>query len=98
MDRVEMTQRRCCAKGNTAREPAMHPRRIPHDFVNHCLPEPSAAPASLTTFVICPVVLLQNSNPCQQLWQCALYQWAFEQARAAARPSLLERDLLAVWN
>jgi hypothetical protein len=31
-------------------------------------------------------------------WQIALYQWAFEQAREVAKPSLLERDLLAVWN
>jgi hypothetical protein len=33
--------------------------------------------------------------------QCALgavYQLAFEQAQAALRPSLPERDLLAVWN
>jgi hypothetical protein len=27
-----------------------------------------------------------------------LYQAAFAQAQAVARPSLLERDLLAVWN
>jgi hypothetical protein len=31
-------------------------------------------------------------------WQQGLYRWAFEQAQAAARPSLPERDLLAVWN
>ena len=32
------------------------------------------------------------------LWQQALYQWAFEQAQQVVRPSLPERDLLAVWN
>jgi hypothetical protein len=31
---------------------------------------------------------------CQQL----IYQMAFQQAQAVAQPSLLERDLLAVWN
>jgi hypothetical protein len=28
----------------------------------------------------------------------SIYQLAFEQARIEARPSLLERDLLGVWN
>jgi hypothetical protein len=30
--------------------------------------------------------------------QQRLYQWAFEQAQEAARPSLPERDLAGVWN
>jgi hypothetical protein len=28
----------------------------------------------------------------------ALYEWAFNEAQAVARPSILERDLLGVWN
>jgi hypothetical protein len=31
-------------------------------------------------------------------WQQNLYQIAFEHARAAQRPSLLERSLARVWN
>jgi hypothetical protein len=30
-------------------------------------------------------------------WQ-QVYQMAFQQAQAVVRPSLLERDLLGVWN
>jgi hypothetical protein len=32
------------------------------------------------------------------LWQQALYQRALAEAQAVVRPSLPERDLLAVWN
>jgi hypothetical protein len=42
--------------------------------------------------------LLPALTPEQWLWQQALYQWAFREAQAVVRPSLLERDLLAVWN
>jgi hypothetical protein len=34
----------------------------------------------------------------QWAWQCALYQWAFNEAQAVVQPSILERDLLGVWN
>ena len=34
----------------------------------------------------------------QWLWQQTVYQQAFEQALAVVRPSLVERDLLGVWN
>jgi len=42
------------------------------------------------SFLVCPVGL----SPAQQ-W---LYQKAFAEAQAVARPSILERDLLGVWN
>jgi hypothetical protein len=62
----------------------------------------SAAPArpvstpfpSPAAFALCPVMGLPNH--CQ--WQQGLYEYALAQARAVVRPSLLERDLLAVWN
>jgi hypothetical protein len=47
--------------------------------------------------VLCPVCL-PLAPPGYALWQQALYQWAFTQAQQVARPSLPERDLLAVWN
>jgi hypothetical protein len=34
----------------------------------------------------------------QLLWQQWVYRCAFEQAQAVVRPSILERDLLGVWN
>lgn len=59
-------------------------------------PAPAPAPAP-GAFVLCPVGLAA-SPPSFALWQQALYQWAFAQAQAVVRPSLPERDLLAVWN
>ncbi|MBL8797578.1 MAG: hypothetical protein JNM56_27005 [Planctomycetia bacterium] len=53
---------------------------------------PRPAPAAITPRgFICSIC---QPSPVQQ----ALYQLAFEQAQAVARPSLPERDLAAVWN
>jgi hypothetical protein len=49
-------------------------------------------------FMMCPIFIIQNLWGMQQGWHSTLYQVAFEQALAASRPSLPERDLLAVWN
>ena len=49
-------------------------------------------------FVVCPLLLQQAASVEQLAWQNALYQLAFEQTQAQLRPSLPERDLLAVWN
>ena len=49
-------------------------------------------------FVVCPLPLQQALSLEQRLYQIAIYQLAFEQARAAARPSWVERDVLAAWN
>jgi hypothetical protein len=59
-------------------------------------PAPAPAPAP-GAFVACPLPL-STAPPGYALWQQALYQWAFAQAQAVVRPSLPERDLLAVWN
>jgi hypothetical protein len=50
------------------------------------------APAA---FLLCP---LMAPSPAQCQWQQGLYAWALAQAQAVVRPSLLERDLLGVWN
>jgi hypothetical protein len=51
-----------------------------------------------TNFVVCPLAIIQGLTGAQQLWQLAVYQLAFQQAQAMARPSIVERDLLGVWN
>jgi len=48
--------------------------------------------------MMCPSFLMQHLMGTPQIWYSGLYQLALEQALAAARPSLPERDLLAVWN
>ncbi len=58
------------------------------------LPQPPPPPVSPVGFVFCPLCGPQGLTPCQQ-W---LYQEALAQAQAVARPSILERDLLGVWN
>jgi hypothetical protein len=57
--------------------------------------DPSPSPAA---FVLCPVACLPAVPESARLQQQALYEWAYEQAREVLRPSILERDLLAVWN
>jgi hypothetical protein len=55
---------------------------------------PVAAPTpSPAAFLLCP---LASTAPAP--WQQSLYAWAMAQAQAVVRPSLLERDLLGVWN
>jgi hypothetical protein len=62
------------------------------------LPQPPAPAISPGGFMLCPVMSLPGMTVEQWLWQQGLYRWAFEQAQAVVRPSLPERDLLAVWN
>jgi hypothetical protein len=49
-------------------------------------------------FVLLPLGLVLGPAAEQWLWQQWVYLRAFEQAQAVVRPSLLERDLLGVWN
>jgi hypothetical protein len=39
----------------------------------------------------CPAALQAGVDGSRLAWQQQLYQWAFEQARAVLRPSVLER-------
>ncbi len=55
-------------------------------------PPPAPAPGS---FVMMPAA---NLSPEQWAWQSALYEWAFAAAQAVVQPSIVERDLLGVWN
>jgi hypothetical protein len=62
-----------------------------------CLPAPPPVPAQ-DAFVMFPVAGLPGATPEQFAWQRALYEWAFAEAQAVVGPSVLERDLLGVWN
>ena len=49
-------------------------------------------------FILVPCGWLQPVSAQQWNYQQALYDWAFQQAKAVMRPSIVERDLLGVWN
>ena len=57
--------------------------------------DPSPSPDA---FFLYPVACLPPMPEASRLQQQALYEWAYQQAREVMKPSLLERDLLAVWN
>jgi hypothetical protein len=66
--------------------------------VHYPLPRPPEPAMNPRSFVACPLALMERL-PLQQLyWHFFLYQMAFTAAAASNRPSLPERDLLAVWN
>jgi hypothetical protein len=75
----------------------MHRNRIPVEAALR-LPQPPPSPPSPHGFLLCPTFWANGMTPEQCQWQQWLYSWAFEQAQAVVRPSILERDLLAVWN
>jgi hypothetical protein len=45
-----------------------------------------------------PLSCLPAVSPEQAARQQALYEWALAEAQAVVGPSILERDLLGVWN
>jgi hypothetical protein len=71
-------------------------RRLQPVTDHYRLPQPPVPPPGPGAFLACPLGPGQTAE--QRLWQAALYQLAFERAQAVVRPSLLERDLLGVWN
>jgi hypothetical protein len=62
------------------------------------LPQPPPPQPSPTGFICCTPPGFQTLTPEQWLCQQWIYQCALAQAQAVVRPSLPERDLLAVWN
>jgi hypothetical protein len=62
------------------------------------LPEPVNLPFSAAAFVLWPLTCLPPRTPQEWAWLQTVYQAAFAEAQAVLRPSLPERDLLAVWN
>lgn len=78
--------------GGVQREAAaVFNKRITTEPASIQLPRPPQASVSPQSFLLCPAMAMSAA----QQW---LYQKAFEEAQAVARPSILERDLLAVWN
>ena len=62
------------------------------------LPQPPVPQSLMTGFVLCPLAQLPPMSTQQLMLQQMLYHQAFQEAQAVCRPSILERDLLAVWN
>jgi hypothetical protein len=56
------------------------------------------APPVPGAFLLCPIACLPVVTQGCRLQQQALYEWAYRQAQDVVRPSILERDLLGVWN
>jgi hypothetical protein len=59
------------------------------------LPKPPVPAVNLEAFVLVPVPAESAQQWTAQQW---IYQQAFEAAQAVVRPSILDRDLLGVWN
>lgn len=76
----------------------MHRRRFSIEAEMIRLPQPPTVPMSPSGFVLFPPMMLQGLAVGQWLMQQWLYQRAWAEAQAVARPSLLERDLAGVWN
>ena len=76
----------------------MSRQRLPSDAESVRLPKPPPPAIPADAFVMYPCGASPAADPVQWLCQQALYRWAFEQAQAVAQPSILERDLLGVWN
>lgn len=74
------------------------PRHRMQDDAPVRLPRPAAPEIRPGAFMLYPMSAVPGNSPEQWQWQEHLYRFAFEQAQAVARPSILERDLLAVWN
>jgi hypothetical protein len=76
----------------------MERNRLSPEMTIGQLPKPAALPVSPNGFVLCPLAAFPGGS--LQQWMCLqwLYGRAFEEAQAVVRPSLPERDLLAVWN
>lgn len=62
------------------------------------IPQPPVAMPAPGNFLLCPAHWFSLGIPFQNGWQQSIYQQALAQAQAVTRPSLLERDLLGVWN
>lgn len=98
IDVINYLSREAWFSSGTRKRHIMNHWRLQTTPAHHRLPQPPAPPVSLGSFIACPIVLMQGLSDPQHFWQFMVYQVAFERAQAVVRPSLPERDLLAVWN
>jgi hypothetical protein len=76
----------------------MHRHRLAAEAEYYCLPEPPAPPVAPDGFAYLPVTMLAVTGAEQIVSMLYAYACALAHAQAVVRPSLPERDLLAVWN
>lgn len=62
------------------------------------LPAPPPPAPAADAFVCFPTAALPRRSPEQAAAQQSLYEWALAEAQAVVQPSILERDLIGVWN
>ena len=76
----------------------MYDHRRSQPFEPVCILRAETPEISPGGFVLIPVSCLPAASLEQRQAQQRDYQWAWTQAQGVLRPSLPERDLLAVWN
>jgi hypothetical protein len=76
----------------------MFRHRLAHEADYYRLPEPPPPAVRPGSFLLCTVAVMPGWTTDQWAGLQQVYVYAFEQAQAVARPSLLERELLAIWN
>ena len=59
---------------------------------------PTTPAPTADAFMTVPQSALPPVSAEHAAWQKELYAWALAEAQAVVRPSILERDLLGVWN
>jgi hypothetical protein len=73
----------------------MFHKRFPSTTPMPPIHDPTPSPGA---FILCPIACLPSVPHEFRVQQQALYEWAYQQAREVLKPSILERDLLGVWN
>jgi hypothetical protein len=76
----------------------MHPSGFLHEGEVYPLPRIPAPFLHTSAIVLIPVGFWPGKSISHWQLSQALYQQAFQEAQAIARPSLVERDLMGVWN
>jgi hypothetical protein len=76
----------------------MFRHRLAPEADHYRLPQPPAPAFRPQGFVLCSIAVMAGCTAVHRAGVHQLYLAALEQAQASARPSVLERDLLAFWN
>lgn len=78
----------------------MFRHRLAKEADYYRLPELPAPRITAAGFQVCPtgVLCTCTCTPDHMTGVAQLYQWAFVQAQAVARPAVVEREVFALWN